>query len=227
MFHVLRSARHLANHLEALVPLHAQTELALSRHFSRNPAPPPADDAFGDICEELWELEHEIKLDVDTALLMAAIAAEDHVNMLCVYNLHREVAEPLERLSPPEKLEVLSALLGHPGVKGRHAYLSLQQLIAWRNAFAHGHCVDRPTRSLRHNHLTPPETYPGVPDSVAKCIKMLEGFLVVSAYLRRISKNPYTASASVHDKELKSCLQFLKRFTFTGGPDVYCISVAT
>jgi len=227
MFHVLRSTRHLADHLKALIPLHTKTEQALDSYYSRLPPPPEGDEEFGEICSELWELEHEIKLDVDTALLMAAIAAEDDINGFCVYNLHQDVAEPLERLSPTEKLEVVSALMGHPGVKGRHVHFALQQLTSWRNAFAHGHCVDRPTRSLRHNHLVSPEQYPGVPDSVAKCITMLEGFLVVSTYLETISSSSYTASASVEDQELKGRLRDLRKFRFAGTPDVYTVSFAT
>ena len=226
IFHVLRSTRHLADHLQALIPLHASTEQTLARYFSQDPPPPEDDEEFGEICSNLWDLEHEIKLDIDTTLLMAAITAEDHINRFCVYNLHQDVAEPLERLPPTEKLEVLSALVGYPGVKGRHVYLALQQLTSWRNAFAHGHCVDRPTRSLRRNHLISPEQYPGVPDGIAKCIKMLKGLLLLSSYLRSISKNSYTSSSSVEDAELEYLLERIDKFRFTGTPDVYSVSVA-
>ena len=227
MFHVLRSTSHLADHLQALIPLHARTDEALNEYFSRNLPPPEGDEEFGDICSDLWDIEHEIKLDIDTALLMAAVAAEDDINRFCVYNLHQDVAEPLERLSPTEKLEVLSALMGYPGVKGRHVHSALKQLSSWRNAFAHGHCVDRPTRSLRTNHLVSPEQYPGVPDGVTKCIKMLEGLLELSTYLESISKNPYTSFASVEDAELKDILARVKQFKFTGTPNVYSVSAAT
>ena len=124
---------------------------------------------------------------------MAAIAAEEKLNQFCVYNLHQDIAEPLEKLSPPEKLQVASAVLGHSGVRGTRPFHAIQCLNTWRNAFAHGHCTDRPTKTLRHNHLIAPNEYPGVPDSVALCIKMLSGYVDLCEYLISISENPYTA----------------------------------
>jgi hypothetical protein len=59
---------------------------------------------FGDIVDDLWALQHTIALRCDTAILMSAIAAEERLNMRCVYNLHKNVAESIENLSPAEKL---------------------------------------------------------------------------------------------------------------------------
>jgi hypothetical protein len=215
------------DHLQSLIPLHANTEQELDRYFSRSPAPPEDDEEFYEICSDLLDLEQEIMLDVDITLLMAAIAAEEKINRFCVYNLHQDVSETLEKLSPTEKLKVLSALMVNADVRGCHVYAALKQLTSWRNAFAHGHCVDRPTRSLRHNHLISPEHYPGVPDSVAKCVNLLEGFLTISSYLESISKNPYTSSGSVEIAEIKALLERVKQFRITGNQNMYDIVIDT
>ena len=223
VFHVLRSLQHLVDHLDELIPLNLETEERLDEYLSRSPEPEDDDPEFGEICSDLWDLEHEVKLDTDIAVFMAAISSEDELNRFCVYNMHRDIAEPLEKLSPPEKLQVASAIVGHPGVKGQHSFAAIQRLTTWRNAFAHGHCVDRPTKSLRHNHLISPSDYPGVPDSIAACIKYVRGYLVLSRYMRSISKNPYTGGGSEEDKEIEAQLRLLERYKFEGTPSVYTI----
>jgi hypothetical protein len=223
IFHVLRALRHLVEHLAELVPLNEATDERLVEYLGRDPEPPEDDPEFGEICDELWELEHEIKLEADTAVFMSAIAAEDALNRFCVYNLHRDIAEPLEKLSPPEKLQVASAIVGHPGVKGQHPFAAVQHLTSWRNAFAHGHCVDRPTKSLRHNHLISPAAYPGVPDSVASCVKLVRGYLVLSRYLTSISKNPYTGGSSEEEREIEEQLLVVEQYKFEGSPEVYTV----
>jgi len=224
IFHVLRALQHLVDHLAQLVPLNQETDERLNEYFSRDPEPAEDDPEFGEICSELWDIEHEAKLDTDTAVFMSAISAEDALNRFCVYNLHREVAEPLEKLSPSEKLQVASAIVSHPGVKGRHPFTAIQQLTSWRNAFAHGHCVDRTTKSLRHNHLISPAAYPGVPDSVATCIKLVRGYLVLSRYLASISKNPYTGGDSEENREIETQIRGLEQYKFEGTPNVYTIT---
>jgi hypothetical protein len=108
---------------------------------------------FGKITDEFMGLEMAISSYADLCVLMGAITVETLINKFCVYNLHRDIAEPLERLSPPEKLIISSALVGHPGVKSRAPYEAVKELTKWRNAFAHGHCVDRPTQSIHKNHF--------------------------------------------------------------------------
>ena len=84
--------------------------------------------------------------------------------MFCVFNLHRDIAETIEKLSVQEKLLVASGVMGKHDVKSEAVYERAGKLNRWRNAFAHGHCVDRPVKSLRHNHLIDPDEYPGVPN---------------------------------------------------------------
>jgi hypothetical protein len=224
IFHVLSSLVALVHQLHLLIPLNEQTTELLGEYFSRVPQPKDEDSEFGDICEPLWGLESQIKLNIEIAILMSAISAEDKLNQFLVFNFHRSVVEPLEKLSPPEKLQVSSGLLGHKKAKENSAYSALKMLTSWRNAFAHGHCVDRPTKSLHHNHLVSPPEYPGVPDGVQGTIEMVNGFVTVSKYLNSISQNPYTSGSSCEIDEIVTTLSTLKKFKFTGTSDCYDVS---
>jgi hypothetical protein len=225
IFQILTALEDLERYLSDLVPLNEVTSEKVYEYFEQHPEEPTDEDSeyseFGEICGELWGLEHNIKLKTDAAILMAAIAVEEKLNQFCLYNLHRDIAEPLEKLSPPEKLQVASAILDNPGVKGTQPYEAVQRLTAWRNAFAHGHCTDRPTKTLRHNHLISPAEYPGVPDSEALCIKMLESFLNLSKYLSSINRNPYTAGKNEEEESILSNIKELKKYKFSGNNSVY------
>lgn len=226
IFQILAALADLEEYLSILVPLNEETSERVYEYLDRHPEEPADDDEeahseFDEICGDLWDLEHKIKLSTDAAILMAAISAEDRLNQFCVYNLHQDIAEPLEKLSPPEKLQVASAILGHPGVKGTQPFHAIQCLTGWRNAFAHGHCTDRPTKTLRHNHLVKPNEYPGVPDSVASCIKMISGYVVLCNYLSSISKNPYTAGRREEDSTISKHLTEIQRYEFKGNSWVY------
>jgi hypothetical protein len=74
---------------------------------------------------------------------------------------------------------MISGVLRKPSVKGTAVYEKTKKLNAWRNAFAHGHCVDRPTKSLRHNHLISPEQYPGPPSNIRDVLELVGGFLSI------------------------------------------------
>jgi hypothetical protein len=169
-------------------------------------------------------IEHKIRLNIEIAILMAAIEAEAKINQFCVYNINKDVAEPIEELNPCKKIKVSSAAVGKPGVESMAPYEALKKLTSWRNAFAHGHCTDRPTKSLRHNHLIEPPEFPGVPDSVKLLISMIEGFININRYLARISKNPYTAGKSVHMENIKKTISKIKKFKFQGTNLAYKIN---
>lgn len=226
IFHVKASLADLLRLLEQLVPLNRETDRRLEEYFARKPEVDDDDPEFADICEALWELESQIKLKAEIAILMAAISAEDHLNMFAVFNLHKQVAEPLEKLPPHEKLQVLSALLDKPGITGSHVYGALKKLAAWRNAFAHGHCVDRPTKSLRHNHLTEPAELPGVPSMVADVAQMVSCYVELVDYLCSISKNPYTDGPDWDVDQIRGLLGDIRHYTFSGNNWVYEVEVA-
>lgn len=159
IFHVIDSLESLVSLLRELLPLHEQTELRLEDYYESHPNEDDPDlEEFSDICDELWSLEHKIKLKAEIAILMSAVQAEDNLNMFCVFNLHKDIAESVEKLSPPEKLLIVTAVAGQPSIKGNAVFEALKKLFSWRNAFAHGHCVDRPVKSLRHNHLVSPSS---------------------------------------------------------------------
>ena len=157
IFHILDALKDIPHLLSKLIRVHERTELKLEKYYEDYPNELSEDDSalekFEDICNKLWEMEHQIKLKAEIAILMSAIQAEDAINCFCVFNLHKDIAESVENLSPAGKLLVASATIGKTNTKGTAVYESAKKLSVWRNAFAHGHCVDRPTKSLRHNHL--------------------------------------------------------------------------
>jgi hypothetical protein len=227
IFHVLAALESMPKLLSSLPEAVEQVNHQLEQHYEKRADDHENDQAlaeFSDICESLWELEHSIKLEAERAILMASIAAEDEINMFCVFNLQRDIAETIEKLSPPEKLLIASGTLREHRVKGTDVYEKARKLAAWRNAFAHGHCVDRPVKSLRHNHLISPEQYPGVPSAVADTLEFVGAFLSVSDYLRSISRNEYTAGGSCDNELLEERLLEIGRFSFVGDEDVYAVT---
>jgi hypothetical protein len=184
-------------------------------------------EAFSEITDDLAIHEQRLKLKAEIACLMSAIEAEERINMFCVFNLPRDIAESIEKLSPSEKLLIASAAIGKPSVKGNSVFEAAHQLATWRNAFAHGHCVDRPTRSLRHNHLIPPAEYPGVPSSLSKMRDLVGAYIRISDYLRTISTNPYTAGETTEVERIRELLTSISKYRFPGNNYVYDVILDT
>lgn len=227
-FHIEDALERLAELLHELMPICAATHRNLDGFYKKYPDEKSlgSDDAmeeFGYICNTLWELEHKIKLKCQIAILMAAIHAEETINMFCVFNLPKELVESLERLSPAEKLTAAASHLKQRSIRSTAAYSAITVLSGWRNAFAHGHCVDRPVKTLRHNHLISPKDYPSVPDSIADVVKHLEAYKRLGKYLARISQNPYAASSGL-EGTICDCLREIKKFAFKGDPQFYSIT---
>ena len=204
-----------------LMPLHDETNCRLDDYFAGNPEPPDDDPEFGQICDPLWGLELRIKLAAELAILMSAFAAEERLNMFAVYNVARTIAEPLEKLSPPEKLQVLSAFVDGRDMSGDNLQGTLKKLVAWRNAYAHGHCYDRPVKSLRRNHLVHPADYPGVPSLVGDVARMVGCYVALCDHLASISLNPYTGGGSSETEEIRILLGEIARYVFEGDNTVY------
>lgn len=226
VFQITSALEELCDLLRALREIHPNVEGRLSEYFAANPETTENDEEFSEIIEPLWELESKIKLKCELAVFMAAIESEDLINRVSVYNLHKEISESIEKLSPPDKYLVIATSLTDSSNKGSKPYEVIKRLTAWRNAFAHGHCTDRPTKSLRHNHLISPKEYPSVPNEVQSMVSLVDGYLLLSNYLRSISKNEYTKSESFHDTEIEDYLSQIKRynFSFEGNGDVYEVS---
>ncbi|MFH1236655.1 MAG: hypothetical protein V1685_07055 [Parcubacteria group bacterium] len=228
-FQVEDALARLLEMLHELLPLHAGISDLLDRHYAKYPREEDnesdrAMQEFSDICDPLWELEHKIKMKCELVILMSAIETEETVNRFCVFNLSKELVEVLEKLSPAEKLTAALSHLNKKKVRATAVYSAVTELSAWRNAFAHGHCVDRPVKTLRHNHLISPNEYPGVPDSVANAVKYVSGYIKVVEHLARVSKNPYTSSTS-DAESFKNVLRDMNRFKFRGGPSVYDVQL--
>lgn len=214
IFHITDSLDDLCISLKKLLEIHPRIENLLDEYFESNSEDEVDNGEFGDICEPLWEIESKIKLKCELAVFMSAIEIEDMLNKTSVYNLHKDISESIEKLSPTEKLLIISATLTESNVKNTQVYSSLKELISWRNTYAHGHCTDRPVKSLRHNHLISPEYYPTVPKEIEFMLLQLNGFLTVSEYLRTNSKNEYTRETSYHDEEIKTFLKEVKKYNF-------------
>ena len=215
--------------LKDLPEVNERISMTLEKHYKifptlRASSSDEAMEKFADICDELWKLEHKIVLKAQLIVLMAAIQVEELINKFCVFNLPREFVETIERLSPAEKLTAGVSALGRRKVRATPAYRAIVELMGWRNAFAHGHCVDRPLKSLRHNHLISPEEYSGVPDSIAKMLKLAAGYTQVSDYIRRVSINPYTRGKDHDWQDALKLLQVVARYRFSGNALVYKVA---
>jgi len=225
IFHILNALSDLESLLEELIPLNTATTVRLDAHYDKYPdessESEKALDEFADIRDSLWQLEQKIRMKSEIACLMSAIQAEENLNQFCVFNIHRNIAESIEKLSPQEKLLVASSVLGHHDVKGTAPFESMQKLVKWRNAFVHGHCADRPTTSLRHNHLISPPEYPGVKSGLNDTIQMVEALLRIEAFLCSISLNPYTASSSVEFREMERSVEKLSKYRIDGNESAY------
>jgi hypothetical protein len=211
--------------LKDLIPISKKTDPDLGPHHEQygDDESENAMDKFSEICADLWDVEHKVGMKAELSCLMSAIQAEDDLNQFCVYNLKKDIAETIEKLSPPEKLLVASAVIGRSGVKSTSVYEACGNLSSWRNAFAHGHCVDRPTKSLRHNHLIKPTEYPGVPSALRETIALVGAYITVYDYLGSISLNPYTKGKVSQVEEIRESLEDLKRFEYQGNNSVYSL----
>ena len=175
---------------------------------------------FGEITDAFMDLEFAIASYADLCVLMGAISVETLINKFCVYNLHRDISEPLERLTSSEKLIISSALVGHSGVKSRAPYAAVKELSKWRNAFAHGHCVERPTRNMYRNHLIPTESS-GIRNahaSVKILTEAISRYLCVHDYLNEITKNPYVIDVddAENTSKIKRILAEVQKYHFSG-----------
>lgn len=228
IFHLEYALWDLEDLLQQLLSVHAQTDVKLDDYYEKYPEDDQSDAAmeeFAEITEELSELEHRIRLKGEIACLMSAIEAEDDINRFCVFNLHKDISESIEKLSPPDKLLVAAAAVAKSGTKQTSVFEGLRHLFSWRNAFAHGHCVDRPTKSLRHNHLIPPDEYPGVPSVLAEMRELVGAFLRASDFLQKISLNPYTKGKDGGVETVRNALRKITCYRFDGNNWVYDVLV--
>ena len=217
IFHVIASLEAILDLLNRLLPIHQSTESDLEAHYAiyNDIQSDKSLENFAEICCELWDLEHKIKINAEVAILMSAIQAEDDVNRFCVFNIHKDIAESVEKLSPPEKLLIAAASVGVKDTKSGSIFESIKKLTAWRNSFAHGHCTDRPIKSLRHNHLIHPEQYPSAPSMLLEMTKLVGWYIDINRFLASISVNSYTSGTNLDTEQVEESLALLSRFKFT------------
>lgn len=175
---------------------------------------PNADVDAPDELLYLGDAESDIIRLSDLAIFMAAIEAEDAINRFAVFNIHKDAAEAIEKLSPPDKLILVSALVGAPPVKGTVPFEAIRKLTRWRNAAAHGHCTDRPTRSLRSNHLIHPRGDPSMPVKISELQAHVGDYFRVKDYLRSISLNNYTSEQTSEDRLVAAFVAKISSYRF-------------
>ena len=104
----------------------------------------------------------------------------------------------------------------------------MRRLVKWRNAFAHGHCVDRPTKSLRHNHLIKPPAYLRVKSELSNTIQMVRSFLEVEGFLSSVSPNAHTKGHRLGEyRDIEELIEKLSKYKILGNGTVYNISHPT
>src|SRR5439155_6255211 len=67
---------------------------------------------FKDIHEHIVRLQSDLSCSMRTVILMIVIELESEINKFCYFNLGEAVSDAIERLSVPEKLEVIHRILG-------------------------------------------------------------------------------------------------------------------
>lgn len=211
--------------LKTLLNIHPRVEDSISEYFDRKPDIDYEDPEFGEICYPLWETESRIKLKSELAIFLASIQAEESLNQLIVYNISKDIADSIEKLNPPEKLIITSVILTNKSVKGLRAYGAIRSLTKWRNSYAHGHCTDRPMKTLRHNHLIPPEECASLPKNIKNMLSQLKEYFELSNYLSEISLNTYTISRTVHLSQNKKHIKEIERYKFNYEEDGQIYSI--
>lgn len=164
-------------------------------------------------------LVYSIGSRVDLSILMAAITIETLLNKFCVYNFPKDLVEPLEKLNPPEKLCVASAIINPPGAKSLAAHGAAKEFYKWRNNYAHGHCVGQNAKGLYKNHLrlTPVSTLERQAPKMIKLLQnMIRGFLQIYEYLSEITRNDYVVSEDKEDiSEIMELINKISKYKFT------------
>jgi len=189
------------------------------RRDANGPEYDPEYEEFADISNDFMDLEIAIVSYSDLCVFMGGISVETLINKFLVYNFHRDICEPLESLSPPDKLVIASALTGFPGVKSTAPYEATKQLSKKRNAFAHGHCVDRLTSNMRKNHLR--NEGPGIQNarrSVDNLVSAITWYLCVHDYLCGITKNQYVIGVDdkADSEKIRGLLSEVRKYSFSG-----------
>jgi len=206
----------LSDEIRRINPLHDQYE---NERATAATTYDPNGILFNEIYADYVHLVFSLGSHADLAMLMAAITIESLVNKFCVYNLHHEIAEALEKLTPPEKLVVSSAILGFTGTKSFAPHEASKKLNAWRNSYAHGHCVMTNRRGLLKNHLrnSPVGSLEReAPQITVTMIDMIRSFLRIIDFLGDITQNKYVLADEQEDiKLITELLAQISAYHFT------------
>jgi len=174
---------------------------------------------FNEIHADYIGYVHAIVSHSDLAILMAAITMESLINKFCVYNLHKDIVEPLERLNPCEKLVVALAIIGKPNFRSNAVYDDIKKLKTWRNSFVHGHCVELRSDNFMKNHLrksSPSALDREAPQKVEILREMIERFIRCYEFLDKMTINRYVVEDGKEDiGRVRELLDELRTYNFS------------
>jgi hypothetical protein len=157
-----------------------------------------APDEKNEFFEKLHKLQNRLERFAGTALVMAVIDLEARINKFCFYNLGEFTTNAIEKLSHTEKLEVIHKVLGLAEFKGTSQFAAMRSLVKWRNAFVHGKCTDRPSNSIKENHIVQRSDSRCI--GVGEALKYLKYYFIIYSHLIKISKHPCTSQDSAFDR---------------------------
>lgn len=221
IFIVLHSLEDIVKNLDLLVEEQLIIEPVIDIFFAKYPTEEEAqtEEALSEFSSIQYKsdcLASRLSSLVDATILGACIKLESDINRFCYYNLGEIATESIESLSLINKLEVALGVLHFKSFKGTAEYASLKRLIAWRNAYVHGKCIDRPTKSIKKNHLEHPESYPTLYDEIKQLRTLLEDYISIKAYLIECCVRPEAVFISDEDLEIERYLEILSRYEFNG-----------
>lgn len=212
VFVILKSLVEIIETIGKLIEEHEIAEPKLAAHYDKyqDDESDEVMQEFAEIMENIMELESILGNVTDILRLTCSIELEARINMFCFFNIGEVAADAIETLSLVKKMEVAHSVLGVKQFKGSKPYEALNDLVEWRNLYAHGKCTDMPKDKLRKNHLVAPDKFPSPKDNIDDTIKSVSHYLAVITHLRNISQNERTSGWLRQDIEVAELLEELK-----------------
>lgn len=170
---------------------------------------------------DYWTLECKLSVACEIACLMCAIQTEDNINRFIAYHFHEEIATSLEKLSPAEKITIISCSISAKSFKSNGVYRDVKSLSKWRNTFAHGHCIGKPTQSITKNHTPSDDSYRYIPLVFTELVELSSAFLRVHDHLQKISLSAYIKNECAFTEQIRRKIARIKKNSIKGSFPAY------
>lgn len=172
---------------------------------------------FVEISKPIWELDSRLCHSAVTAILMAVTDLESEINRLCCTNLGPELAADIECLSPASKMELVSRALCLGSTRGTPEATALKAMVAWRKAFAYGHCWEAPGDSPSSDNLLHPRQLPKPAEVTAELLALMRHYLLAGRRISNISGRPYSADTQIERFRIEEAVAAIHTFEFSQG----------